>query len=100
MFIAQVDESDAFDKNGQQKEDVNSLFQYVENVFHIKHKPLKDTDDDNARYFHIVEDKEHYFNHFVVRNDLYSSVPATFPLFIEKKLASVSLDIQGPPPKS
>src|SRR5215831_3716727 len=100
MFIAQVDESDAFDKDGQQKEDVNSLFQYVENVFHIKHKPLKDTDDDNARYFHVVKDNEHYFIQYPVKNDLCVVAPDNFPLFIEKKLASISLDIQGPPPKS
>src|SRR5690242_6401983 len=100
MFIAQVDESDAFDKDGQQKEDVNSLFQYVQNVFHIKHKPVKDTDDDNARYFHAVKDNEHYFTQYVARNDVYAMVPASFPLYIERKLSSISLDIQGPPPKS
>jgi len=32
MFIAQIDEVDVFDKNGQQREDVNSLIEYLANT--------------------------------------------------------------------
>jgi hypothetical protein len=100
MFIAQLDEVDVFDKSGQQREDINSLVQYLADVFHIKHKPLKDNDDDNARYFHIVKVDEYYFTqHLVTKENLFTPVRTIFPPFIDEKLSSVSLDIQGPPPK-
>jgi hypothetical protein len=100
MFIAQTDEVDVFDKNGQQHEDVNSLVEYLANTFHIKHKPIKDSDDDNARYFHVVKLPNCIIPQpIVAKEDNLNFIDRSFPLYIEKKLISVSLDIQGPPPK-
>ena len=101
MFIAQVDEQDAYDKNGQQEEDINSVVQYLAVVFHIKHKPLPDTDDDNARYFHIVKIDEYCFpQQSIIKEHPFADVRPIFALFIEKKLSAISLDVQGPPPKA
>ena len=62
MFIAQVDESDVFDRTGQQKEDINSLVQYVD-VIILKHNHhTKDSDDDNARYFHAAKFDDYSFS--------------------------------------
>ena len=101
MFIAQIDEVDVFDQSGQQREDVNSLVEYLANTFHIKHKPVKDTDDDNARYFHMVKLPSCIVpQQIVAKEDNSSFNDKIFPLYIEKKLISISLDIQGPPPKA
>jgi len=100
MFIAQIDEVDVFDKNGQQREDVNSLVEYLANTFHIKHKPITDSDDDNARYFHVVKLPNCIVPQpIVTKEDNFNFDNKIFPLYIEKKLISLSLDIQVPPPK-
>ena len=100
MFIAQIDEVDVFDKTGQQHEDVNSLVDYLANTFRIKHKPVKDSDDDNARYFHLVKLPGCIIPQpIVAKEDNFNVSDKSFPLYIEKKLISVALDIQGPPPK-
>lgn len=54
MFIAQVDEVDAYDANGCRVNDINSLAEYIHDVILDHHgKSRPDEDDDNARYFHI-----------------------------------------------
>ena len=101
MFIAQVDEIDVFDKSGQQRDDVNCLIEYLANTLHIKHKPLKDSDDDNARYFHVVKLPGYTLPQVIVSKETnFNFIPKSFSLFIEKKINFVSLDIQGPPPKA
>jgi hypothetical protein len=100
MFIAQLDEVDVLDKNGQQKEDVNSLVQFLANTLHIKHKPVKDGDDDNARYFHASKFEDFSFSQLgVIKKEHFSEIKTRFPIYSEKLTNFVSLDIQGPPPK-
>ena len=100
MFIAQIDEVDVFDKNGQQREDINSLVEYLASTFHVKHKPFEDSDDDNARYFHVVKLPSCIIPQpIVAKEDNFNFSNKSFSLFIEKKPTSLSLDIQGPPPK-
>ena len=102
MFIAQVDEIDIMDKNGQQQEDINSLVQYVGQIFHIKHKPLKDTDDDNARYFQGGAMQLYDFQQYRVKpsGELAVKSKAEYSLFKENKWRSPVLEITSPPPKS
>ena len=100
MFIAQVDERDVFDKSGRQNEDVNSLVQYID-VIILKHdRHTQDSDDDNARYFHAAKFDDYGFSQTGAIKKEYFFVGITkFPPSIEKKLNSICLDIQGPPPK-
>ena len=101
MFIAQLDEVDVLDKNGQQQEDVNSLVQLLANTFHIKHKPVKDSDDDNARYFHASKFEDFNFSQMgIIKKEYFSEIKTRFPMYSEKLTNFVSLDIQGPPPKA
>jgi len=99
MFIAQVDEVDMVDHNGRQQEDINSLIQYIGQVFHITHKPLKDSDDDNARYFHASKFEDYAFCQGGILKKCFFVV-TKFPPGIEEKINSIYLDIQGPPPKA
>jgi hypothetical protein len=101
MFVAQVDEVDAFDKNGQQKEDVNSLVEYLANAFHIKHKPLKDSDDDNARYFHASKFDDYNFSQLgIIKKYQFALCKVIFPSYSEELTSSVFLDKHIPPPKA
>jgi len=101
MFIAQVDEVDTYSQDGQQKEDINCLVQYLANAFHIKHKPLRDNDDDNARYFHASKFDDYNFSKLgVVKKEFFVEPQGKFPPYLEELTSSVSLDMQGPPPKS
>lgn len=100
MFIAQVDEVDVYDNAGQQKEDVNSLVEFLADTFHIKHKPLKDSDDDNARYFHASKFDDYNFSQLgVIKKEHFLTGEIIYFSYSEKLNNSVSLDIQGPPPK-
>ncbi|HEV7621700.1 MAG TPA: hypothetical protein VGO09_08205 [Flavisolibacter sp.] len=101
MFIAQVDEVDIYDKYGQQKEDVNSLIQYVAVLCNFKHKPLKDTDDDNARYFHLVNLDYSFFNDQLTdeKKTFVNIEKVKYAPYIKNKLSTVFFDIQSPPPE-
>lgn len=102
MFIAQVDEVDTYDKNGQQQEDINSIIQYVATVFHLKHKPIPDGDDDNARYSLTVAMPLYDFHQYKIkstREDLSIEQKNEYSLFKENNWLSPVMDINVPPPK-
>lgn len=102
MFIAQVDEVDTYDKNGQQQEDINSMVQYVEQIFQVKHKPLPDTDDDNARYSLTVSMPLYDFHQYKIKNDkedLIGEKDNEYSLFKENNWLSPVIEIKTPPPR-
>ncbi len=102
MFIAQVDEMDVFDKNGQQKEDVNSLIQYVAELFHLDHKPIKDSDDDNARYFHLEKLDYSLYQEQLTglrKPNKDVSEKTVYAPYMQNKIAAIFFDIQSPPPE-
>lgn len=103
MFIPQVDEMDLFDANGTQTDDINSLFEYVDQVvLGNKNDTPQDEDDDNARYFHLVKMNDYAFQQQVI--ELKKATPHTatktnYPPYLEQKLSSLYFDIQSPPPE-
>jgi hypothetical protein len=100
MLIAQLDETDAYDQSGQQREDVNSIVEYLADALHIKHKPLKDSDDDNARYFHASKFDERNFEQLGVTTREYFLVQRVkFSIYPEALTGQIYSEIQGPPPK-
>lgn len=103
MFIAQTDEKDIYDQNSQQVQDINSLTEYLQQTFshHKEKKHPKDSDDDNARYFHAL--KPHYF--LMQPVTIIKKEPAThsyrsIPLTDDALLSAGFYDIQSPPPKA
>lgn len=102
MFIAQIDEKDIYDAAFQEVQDINSLSEYLQNVFshHKDHNKHKDTDDDNARYFHAL--KPHFFLQPTVLGKKESSLPLykNLPLKDETALASGFSKLDSPPPKA
>jgi hypothetical protein len=103
MFIAQVDETDIYDKNGQQEEDINSLVEYLADVCNFEHQPLKDSDDDNARYFHLENLNYSFFNeNFIELKKPFAKTneKVKYPPHLQQKISSIFLEIQLPPPKA
>ena len=104
MFIAQVDEVDAYDSKGCRINDINTLCQYIDEVVLNHHsKPRPDEDDDNARYFHIVKLSGYTFNRLGFEIDskpCRNNKRATYPLYIAKKPFAVTFEVLTPPPRS
>lgn len=104
MFIAQVDETDSYDLQGQATNDINSLLEYVDQVVlghESKNRP--DSDDDNARYFHLSKTGDYCFHSQVIRVENSPVANIDHPNFAfvpGKKLLSGFGDILIPPPKS
>ncbi|HVT83804.1 MAG TPA: hypothetical protein VHD35_01310 [Chitinophagaceae bacterium] len=102
MFIAQVNEIDTYDKSGQQQEDINSLAQYLEVICHVKHKPLQDSDDDNARYFqaiNMVFYEAHQYKMKEPNNNRYLN-RKEYSFFKLRKYCPPFREISSPPPRS
>ena len=103
MFIPQLDEVDQYDSKGMVIDDINSLTGYIDQaVFGHKHSSPQDEDDDNARYFQLVNIDGYNFQqqiiesiegHFILSNKV------TYPSTIETKICTVHGDITTPPPR-
>lgn len=103
MFIPQVDEIDVYDASGRQLEDVNSLVDFIHVSLHPQKKHhKKDTDDDNARYFHAVKIYENFFRQQIVeikKPTLRLKNKLIYPPYLEQKPKSMCFEIQSPPPE-
>ena len=103
MFVAQVDEVDAFDSHGCRINDVNSLVEYINDVLLDNNgKSRPDEDDDTARYFHL--NKLNVFSSVkpVIESEHSSGgvkSKETFPPYNSRKLLSVFFDVVTPPPR-
>jgi hypothetical protein len=103
MFIPQVDEADEFDKNGCQLDDINSLYEFIDQVVlgNTDSTP-EDEDDDQPRFFHIVKVGDFTLEQNIVlikRPDLSRNNNTTYPVFLAAKIPLVFSEIQAPPPK-
>lgn len=103
MFIPQIDEKDIYDSNCQQVQDINSLSEYIQTCYtnHPKPHHNKDSDDDNARYFHSL--KPHFFllQPFAVVKKENTNIPhGSIPLTDDASLSAGFSNIQSPPPKA
>lgn len=104
MFIPQVDEVDGFDAAGQQVDDINSLYEYVDEVV-LGHKDTtpEDEDDDSGAYYHIQKVDNYYCNRMVnvvKRAAFFANNKKNFPVLKQEKLPSVFFEIQCPPPEA
>jgi hypothetical protein len=107
MFIPVMEEVDIFDAQGVQYDDINSTYEFVDQVvLGNKDDTPEDEDDDHAHEFNVV-----HLKMFIVPR-LVASEPAvkvtsvawiSKPGFMtgpEAKWASVPHEITGPPPKA
>ena len=65
MFLPQVVEQDAFDSTGQQINDINSVWEFVDEEILGNDSAPFDEDDDNGQNFHLVKIVDYsYTPHF------------------------------------
>ena len=104
MFVPQVDEVDAIDKNGQQIEDINSLVQWIAVSCDGKaHRRSKDGDDDSARYFHLEKSGTFLWNDQFKEEKpigVLTRNAETYPLLPFAALPLRYFEIQSPPPEA
>jgi hypothetical protein len=103
MLIPQVDERDTFEQNGRQTDDINSLFEYIDQVvLGNRDDTPEDEDDDTARVFQVVKMDNYSFSQDVLVVDQAEFAfreKARYPLMATQKIPVVYFDVQLPPPK-
>ena len=100
MFLPQVMEDDVYDSNGQQRDDINSVVEFIAVKLGYDHTP-DDEDDDNGQNFHPVKVNDYSFQQpVIVLNilDPETSNNKEYPPYLEHKVSSPFFDIQSPPP--
>ena len=104
MFLPQMQEGDIVDKSGNQKDDINSLTEYVDEVLlgHTDNSP-EDEDDDSGQSFHASNTPDSFFppvSNSVTRKEVILTRVIKFPVYIISPIASLSYDVFSPPPES
>jgi hypothetical protein len=103
MFIPQMEEVDQFDKNGCQVDDINSLYEFIDQVVlgNTDNTP-EDEDDDQPRFFHLVKVGDFTIGQsiaLVKRPEFSSNDNTNYPFFLSGKIPLVFAEILLPPPK-
>jgi hypothetical protein len=101
MFLPQVPETDTYDANGNQLDDINSIVEYVMVQIGLDHH-ADDEDDDSGQNLHVVTGFQYTFEPFfghVVKQ--YSEININrFGEYHQQKIPSMAYDIIIPPPKA
>ena len=103
MFIPQVDEIDHCNAQGKQEDDINSLYEYIDQiVLGNQDDTPEDEDDDQSRTFNLSKIDQYPFSRLVVtiKNPSEFNLKNTYPLYLLKGLPSVFFEIQSPPPEA
>ncbi|HEY8935081.1 MAG TPA: hypothetical protein VIM65_07665 [Cyclobacteriaceae bacterium] len=102
IFIAQ-EEVDRFDSNGMPVDDINSVFEYFDQIVlgHADPTP-EDEDHDSSQILHSVK-----FSYFAYRDVIIIKKPflisvakRKIPNTREECISLISLDVPSPPPKA
>ena len=104
MFIPQLDEIDQYDSKGVVIDDINSLAGYIDQtIMGHKHSSPQDEDDDNARYFQLVDIGGYNFQQQLIES-IQEGIPTCdktkYPSIIATKICTVHGDITTPPPRN
>lgn len=104
MLLPQVAEHDIYTSSGQEKDDINSVIEYIDEVI-MGHQPPSPADEDNdqGQYFHLVKMVDYYYE---IDFSLIRHKPPVhfktnkYSLFREGKISFITLEIPAPPPKA
>lgn len=104
MLLPQVPETDVYNAQGQQQDDINSVIEYVDEIILDNHHPDPvDEDNDQGQTFHLVKIVDYYFEldfSPIRHKPLLATARNKFSLYAEEKIDPVTLDILAPPPKA
>lgn len=105
LFIPVVDEKDVYDVCGRQIDDINTFFEYVDQVI-LGHTDLtpEDEDDDQPHYFTGSSCVSYYISSqeqivCCVNEPTTTELAVAYPLLPVQKTSSVAYDILTPPPE-
>ncbi|MEO6820546.1 MAG: hypothetical protein ABI266_07800 [Ginsengibacter sp.] len=100
MLLPQVPEVDVYDANGNQLDDINSVFEYVMVNLGLDHH-ADDEDDDCGQNFHAAFYPQYTFNPFYsdIIRDYQITTRNLFPEYSQYKITNISYDIIVPPPQ-
>ena len=99
MFLPQVAEDDVYNSNGIQKDDINSVVEYIRVALGYDTTP-DDEDDDSGQNFHLAKNIGYNFQQQIVilENVHLAGLKIHFPEYKMTALTNPSLDILTPPP--
>jgi hypothetical protein len=103
MFFPMIDEQDVFDSAGVQKDDINSLAEYIYQVV-LGHKDdtPEDEDDDQAHFYHFKSRCNLIVQYMVVQSvkeqALVITESSVYGMSHVPQLLHPSYDISAPPP--
>jgi len=105
MFVPVVEEKDVFDARGRQIDDINTFFEFVDQVI-LGNTDLipQDEDDDLPHYFTGSTSVSYYISpqeQIVCSNNEPTTreLAVAYPLLPVQKTSSVAYDILTPPPE-
>ncbi len=104
MLLPQVAECDIYTAGGQQKDDINSVIEYLDKVI-LEHDTTNPVDEDNdqGQNFHLVKMVDYcYAIEFTTITHKPAIITSSFKyaLLPAVKLYPVTLEILAPPPKA
>lgn len=105
MFFPMVDEDDQYDEvTGLQKDDINSLAEYIYQII-LGHKDTtpEDEDDDQAHFYHIKNAPTYVITLGTYRQieksvNTYYKMPV-YPVLSDPKLKLLTEEVIAPPPE-
>jgi metal-dependent amidase/aminoacylase/carboxypeptidase family protein len=102
MFLPQAAGMYLYDYNGQQKDDINTIFEYVDQVI-LKHhdNTPEDEDGNNGHHIHMTRLFQYSFEVSFIQIQLHPVSPHNGFDYIDLKesLLTGSLEIVSPPPE-
>jgi hypothetical protein len=102
MFLPQCEETDYYDANGQQADDINSVVEYVRVVLGYD-KTADDEDDDSGNNFTITKSCDYFFQQQVAILDIRDLLQRSnrgYNEYIIPALLCTCNDIISPPPEA
>jgi hypothetical protein len=105
MFIPVIDEKDVYDVYGRQIDDINTFFEYVDQVI-LGHTDItpEDEDDDQPHYFTGSSGISYYIScqeqiTCGINEPTTNELAVAYPLLPVQKTSSIAYDILTPPPQ-
>lgn len=101
MFLPVVDERDMFDAKGVQVDDINTLYEYIDQEIFQNHDDTpEDEDDDNGHYFQVIK-IDLYFASYQIRLSpiiLFPAIAQIYPSLDDHVLLFAFFEVPCPPP--
>ena len=106
MFIPVVEEKDVFDTCGRQIDDINTIFEYVDQVILGNTDVTPEDEDDDQPHYFTGSNGIYYYIACQEQIVLGINEPTTnelavaYPLLPVQKTSSIAYDILTPPPEA